>query len=87
LTYALFFTSVASRHSLSDQSFGCFLLAFPNVSSALLWTAPEIHDETQSQSIQLQFSSVSDSTIDVFSSRFTPSGSFEGNAKLKKYAI
>jgi len=47
----------------------------------------EIHDETQSQNIQLQFSSVSDSTIEVFSSRFTSFGSFEENAKFIKYAI
>jgi len=52
-----------------------------------LWIAPEIHDETQSQSIQLQFSSVTDSTIEVFSSIFTPFRSFEGNAKFIKYAI
>ena len=36
ITYALFFTSVASWHSLSNQSFGCFLLVFPNTSSAVL---------------------------------------------------
>ena len=47
----------------------------------------EIHDEAHSQSIQLQFSSVSITTIEIFSSRFTFFRTFVGNATFIKYAI
>jgi len=47
----------------------------------------EIHDEAHSQSIKLQFSCVSVSTIEIFSSRFRSFRSFVGNATFIKYAI
>jgi hypothetical protein len=46
----------------------------------------EIHEKTDIQSLQMQFSSINDSTIEQFSTRFAQFRTFEKTAKFIKCA-
>jgi hypothetical protein len=57
---------------------------FPNLQKHM--TDLEIREKPDIQSLQMQFSSIIDSTIEQFASRFTQFMSFEENAKFIKCA-
>jgi hypothetical protein len=57
---------------------------FPNLQKHM--TDLEIHEKPDIQSLQMQFSSIIDSNIEQFSSRFTQFKSFEETARFIKCA-
>jgi uncharacterized protein Usg len=57
---------------------------FPNLQKHM--NDLEIHEKPDIQSLQMQFPSITDSTIDQFSSRFTQSKSFEETKEFIKCA-